>query len=205
MSRPFATLIGAYAAMTVLACAGAAAAEQPGLALGAGYTSIDAPLGAPTQLKVDLQGRVQSRCELVAPLADLSGMDMNSGGSVQGAFAIDCNTPFILRVRSERGGFATDAAIPGVELLAPYQVGVQLGTDSGNQNLGWCDAASLAPEGSGSCDYSATSPAGGWSSGEAVAIDQTGEIRLRWDRPAAGQARFGNYNDTITIELEVRS
>lgn len=202
--RSLASLVGALAALSTLASAGAAFAEDA-MALGAGYTAFDAPLGAAAQIQIDLRGRVAARCDLVAPLSGFDNFDMNRAGQAQGVFAIDCNTPFILRVRSERGGFASDMDIPGVEVLTPYQVSVQVGTDDGRQNLGWCDAAALSPAGGESCIYAPTAAGGGWSSGDAIAIGQSGSLALRWRDPAGENARAGAYNDTIIIELAVRS
>ena len=192
-------------ASTVLACAGFALAEPMSSALGAGYTAMDAPLGAPTELQVELRGRVAARCELAKPVSGLDRMDMGRGGVAEGSFGIDCNTPFIFRVKSQHGGFATDSALAGVQTLAPYQVQVQVGTDQGRQDLGWCDAASLGDAPAGACRYAASSAEGGWSSQDAVAIRETGALKLRWDGPAEGEARLGAYQDTIIIELEVRS
>ena len=204
MSRPFASLIGAFVASTVLACAGSALAEPMSGDLGAGYTSIDAPLGAPTELQIKVGGRVPARCEVGQPARGLNAMDVGRSGVAEGAFGIDCNTPFIFRVRSMSGGFASDSSLQGVQTLAPYQVQVELGTDQGRQNLGWCDSASLNGS-SGACQFGASSADGGWSSQDAVAIEETGSLKLRWDAPSDGEARLGAYHDTIIIELEVRS
>ena len=203
MARPFASLIGALAATGALAAAGSCLADTA--AYGSGYSASDAPLGAPTELRVDLRGRVAPRCDLTTPLTGLDGFDLNKSGQAQGAFAIDCNAPFRLRVRSERGGFGGDAQLAGVEPLAPYQMAVTVGTDAGRQDLGWCDAAALGAQASGACAYGANAPAGGWASGDAVAIQQTGAVSLRWQAPGEGQARLGAYQDVIVIELEVRS
>ena len=207
MSRPFASLIGAFVASTVLACAGSVLAEPMSGDLGAGYTSIDAPLGAPTELQIKVGGRVPARCEVGQPARGLDAMDVGRSGVAEGAFGIDCNTPFIFRVRSMSGGFASDSSLQGVQTLAPYQVQVELGTDHGRQNLGWCDAASLsaASSVSGACQFGPASADGGWSSKTAVAIEETGSLKLRWDAPSDGEARLGAYHETIIIELEVRS
>lgn len=203
-----ASLIGALAAAALLAGSGAAFAETlPGanaLAMGAGYTAMDAPLGSPTELRIDLTGRVAARCELVAPPAAMQQLRLDRAGESRAAFAIDCNTPFNLKVRSSRGGFANARPTPGVEALAPYQVSVAVNTDAGRQDLGWCDAAALKAEESG-CAFAGAAGAQGWSSGDATAIDQTGELRLRWRGQDDETPLLGAYGDTITIELEVRS
>lgn len=203
-----ASLIGALAAATLLAGSGAAVAETlPGvgaLAMGAGYTAMDAPLGSPTELRIDLTGRVAARCELVAPPAAMEQLRLDRAGESRAAFAIDCNTPFHLRIRSGRGGFANVRPTPGVEELASYEVSVAVNTDAGRQDLGWCDAAALKG-GQGACVFGGEAAGRGWSSGEATAIDQTGELRLRWRGQDDGAPLLGAYSDIITIELEVRS
>lgn len=207
MSQSLASLIGALAASTALACAGSALAEPMSGDLGAGYSSVDAPLGAPTELQIKVSGRIAPRCEVGQPSRGLDAMDVGRSGVAEGVFGIDCNTPFIFRVRSASGGFASDSRLDGVQTVAPYQLQVELGTDQGRQNLGWCDAATLSAVSgaAGACAFSAASAEGGWSSRDAIAIEETGTLKLRWDAPSEGQARLGAYHDTIIIELEVRS
>lgn len=207
MARAPASLIGALAATGLLAAAGVAVAEpSDALANGAGYTASDAPLGSPTELRIDLKGRVEARCDLTTPPAPMDNMALDHAGEVRSDFAIDCNAPFILRIVSGAGGFANRHATPGIETLKPYQLSVAVGTDEGRQDLGWCEASDLSADAaSAGCAYSAGSAAGGWSSGEATAIDQTGALRLRWDDKTTGAPLLGDYRDTIVIELEVRS
>ena len=205
MSQSLAKLIGALVASAGLAWTGAAVAEPfNAAALGAGYSSADAPLGAPTELRIDLRGQVSARCEVVPPSA-LGRIQLNDAGEVSGAFGIDCNTPFILRVKSANGGMASVQPLYGVAPMADYQLGVEVGTDQGRRDLGWCASAELAPDAAGACAFGATSPLGGWSSGDAIAIRQSGEIHLRWDGQDDGAPRLGAYQDNIVIEVEVRS
>ena len=208
MSQSLASLIGALAATTMLAWSGAASAENIGadlLALGSGYTVSDAPLGAPTELRIDLTGRVASRCDLVAPPAAMSRLAVTQAGESQSAFTIDCNAPFILRVRSGQGGFASVDPTPGIETMVPYELSVAVETDAGRQDLGWCDAAALTDTAAAGCAFAANAAERGWSSGDATAIDRTGALRLRWDKTTSEAPLLGAYRDTIIIELEVRS
>jgi hypothetical protein len=198
--RPFLTaLTGALIAVAAPALASASD-------FGPGYTASDAPLGAPTELRIDLKGRVAARCDLTTPPAISGVLPVHRAGKAEAGFKVDCNTPFILRVRSAEGGFASvGAALPGIETLAPYEVSVVLRTDDGLQDLGWCNAADLTEAAVGDCDYAPGSATRGWSSGDATAIDQTGTVRLRWDEKTTGAPLLGDYRDTIVIELEVRS
>ncbi len=204
MIRGKASLTGALVASVGLAWTGAAWAEPlNAAALGAGYTAADAPLGAPTELRIDLRGEVPARCE-VTPPTGIGHIRLNEAGEARGAFDIDCNTPFLLRVRSENGGLAAVRPLHGVAERADYRLAVELGTDQGRQDLGWCRSPELAPDAGGSCAFGAGAN-GGWSSGEATAIDQSGVLRLRWDGQDAGPPRLGAYQDNIVIEVEVRS
>ncbi|MBI1405007.1 MAG: hypothetical protein GC145_02650 [Caulobacter sp.] len=206
MSRFPAALIGALSATTLLAWSGAASAETIAAgdlaAMGSGYSSADAPLGQPVELAIDLKGRIPARCEVTSPPAGLSSMSLLRPGSDASAFGIDCNAPFILRVRSASGGFAALDPGPGGALLKPYDLSVSLGTDAGRRNLGWCSSATLTDSAAAGCDFA---PSAGWSSGEATAIRQTGALRVRWTGSANEAPLVGDYRDTIVIELEVRS
>lgn len=198
-------LIGALAAAIAFAWAGSAFAADPIGALGAGYTAADAPLGAPTELRVDLRGQVAARCDLTAPPAIGGRLDFGQAGQVQSSFAIDCNTPFILRVRSRHGAFAGVDPTPGVATETPYEVAVDVGTNAGRRSLGWCQSAALSDQPVGGCAFAPGAADGGWSSDDAIAIDQTGTVRLRWDAPDDSAPRLGSYGDIIVIELEVRA
>lgn len=158
------------------------------------FSADEAALGAPTQLAIDLRGRVAARCELVTPPRP-SGLQLRTAGAADSEFHIDCNTPFTVKVRSANGGFASEGDLLTARL--PYEVGLRLGTDAGQRNLGWCDSTAL-----GAASSCAFGVARGWSSGDDTAIDQAGSLRLRW---RDGAPLTGAYRDTITIELEVRS
>lgn len=195
--------------VAAIATAWAATAAAPSTArdlgeTGAGYTASDAPLGAPTELRIDLIGRVEAHCELTPP-TPVGGLTFGSAGEIRGAFAIDCNTPFNLRVRSDGGAFVLLDAAPGSAAHVPYRVSLTLETDAGHRDLGWCDAAALTLTSSGVCPYGAGSIGQGWSSGDDTAIGKTGSLRLRWDEPQPGETVAGRYGDIIVIELEVRS
>lgn len=205
LSLSLAKLTGALVASAGLAWTGAAMAEPlHDAALGAGYSSTDAPLGAPTELRIDLRGQVAARCEVVPP-SQMGRIQLNDAGEVSGAFGIDCNTPFILRVKSANGGMAAVQPLYGVAAKADYRLGVEVGTSQGRQDLGWCASAELAPDAGGGCAFGAAAALGGWSSGDTIAIRQSGEIHMRWDGQADGPPRLGAYQDSIVIEVEVRS
>lgn len=184
--------------------AGVASAAGPDAgALGSGYTADDAPLGAPTDLRIELSGTIAARCRLTSAPALTERPDLTRQGEVQAQFGLDCNTPFNLRVRSGQGGFAVENAREGSRTVVPYELAVAVSTDAGESALGWCGADQLAQPNGGSCAFGSGE---GWSSGDATAINRTGTMRLRWRAPAAAAALpAGRYRDTIVVELAVRS
>jgi len=205
MAHSLARLTGALVASAGLAWTGAAGAEPLNTAApGTGYSAADAPLGAPTELRIDLRGQVAARCEVVPPTG-MGRIRLSDAGRVSGAFGIDCNTPFILRIKSANGGLTAIQPLPGIAARTDYALGVEVGTSEGPRTLGWCASIDLAPDAGGSCAFSATAPLGGWSSGAAVAIRQSGEIHMRWDGQDSATPRLGAYQDNIVIEVEIRS
>ena len=181
----------------------ASAAEPDARALGGGYTADDAPLGAPTELRIDLRGAVAPRCRLTSAPSVSEHPDLTREGEVQANFGLDCNTPFTLRVRSGEGGFAAEQAHGGAVRKVPYEISVALDTDAGANALGWCGADQLSASQAGACAFGT---GGSWSSGDATAINRAGTMRLRWKAPGeTGILPAGRYGDTIVVELAVRS
>jgi hypothetical protein len=179
----------------------ASAAEPDAAALGSGYTAGDAPLGAPTELRIELSGTVAPRCRMTSAPALAGQPDLTRQGEMRAQFGIDCNTPFRLRVRSGEGGFSAQDPHDGAARLIPYEIAVAVDTDSGTNALGWCGADQLANQG-GSCAFGRD----GWSSGDATAINRSGMVQLRWAAPGtAGTLPLGRYRDTIVVELAVRA
>lgn len=180
----------------------ASAAEPDAGALGSGYTASDAPLGASTDLRIELSGTVSARCRMTSKPALAERPDLTHAGEMQAQFGLDCNTPFQLRVRSGEGGFSPESRREEIRRVVPYEIAVSVETDSGANALGWCGADQLAQPQGGSCAFGSD----GWSSGDATAINRTGTMRLRWNAPGTADALpAGRYRDTIIVELAVRS
>ena len=179
-----------------------ASAAGPESGLGSGYTANDAPLGAPTELRIEVRGEVAPRCRMASPPTLAERPDLTRAGEIRAQFGLDCNTPFNLRVRSGEGGLSAERPSEGIARVIPYEIAVAVDTDSGLSTLGWCGADQLAEPG-GNCAFGSGE---GWSSGDATAINRTGTMHLRWAAPrAAGGLPPGRYRDTIVIELAVRS
>src|SRR6218665_3268504 len=176
----------------------ASAAEPDAGALGSGYTASDAPLGAPTDLRIELSGTVSPRCRMTSAPTLAERPDLTRQGEVQAQFGLDCNTPFNLRVRSGHGGFAAEEARGGgTGAVVPYELAVEVGTDVGENALGWCGAEQLTQPNGGSCAFG---PGGGWASGDATAINRGGTMRLRWPAPSTNLLPAGRYRDALVVE-----
>ncbi len=186
-----------------LAAPGAALASDANVAaLGPGYTSFDAPLGAPSELRIALVGKVNPRCRMAdAPVP--APLNLNGGGETQTSFTLDCNAPFRMRVQSDHGGMQAESIREGIAQVVPYDVAFTVGTDQGTRPLGWCSAEQLADTARAHCPFG---KGGGWSSDHAVAINKSGTLGLRWSDPQqAAQPALGRYRDTIVIVLSVNS
>ena len=186
-----------------LAAPGAALAGDANVAaFGAGYSAHDAPLGAPSELRIDLVGTVTPRCRMAnAPVP--APLNLNGGGETQTSFTLDCNAPFRMRVHSDHGGMLAETQREGIAQVVPYDVAFTVGTDQGARPLGWCTAEQLVDVARAHCPFGFGS---GWSSDHAVAINETGTLGLRWSNPQeAAEPALGRYRDTIVIELSVNS
>lgn len=171
-------------------------------AIGPGYTAAGATLGAPTELQIELRGEVHARCRMTAPPALSGQIDFNRAGNAQSRFGLDCNTPFLLSVRSGHGGFSSHSGLEGVAAMIPYEMAVDVDTDSGMNALGWCQSAQLADGAGAQCPFGPQ----GWSSGDATAINRTASLNVRWSAPTERDAPvLGDYRDTIVINVAVRS
>lgn len=208
MKSSRAAWIGAFAASMTLAWAsGAAASSGEGdvATLGVGYSAADAPLGSAAELRIDLLGRVEARCELTTPPGPMGQLRLSRPGEVRTGFGLDCNTPFVLRVRSQSGAFRSVDPGIGTASELPYEISVAVGTDRGRQDLGWCASSALTETPDQACAFGRGAADRGWSSQDATAIDQKGELRLRWSTGDAERPLLGDYGDVIVIEIEVRS
>lgn len=195
-----------YALLLLLGLGGGvtASAADAGISmLGAGYTAHDAPLGDPTELRIDLRGEVAARCRMASPPVLGQRLNFNRAGDVETRFGLDCNAPFSLRVRSGEGAFVAEQMREGIAPRIAYDVAIAVDTDAGLNALGWCGADQLTDQPRSGCVFGTSD---GWSSGDATAIDRTGTMRLRWDAPGEGdEPVLGRYRDTIVVELAVRA
>ena len=177
-------------------------ATEDSSAFGPGYSAGEAQLGAPAELRIDLRGEVRPRCRMTSVPSFSGRLDFNRSGDAQSRFGLDCNAPFLFSVRSGEGGFAARGMQQGAARLIPYEISVDIDTDSGRNALGWCRSDQLADRNDAACVFGAS----GWSSGDATAINRTGSFSVRWSAQSEGQApALGKYRDTIVVDVAVRA
>ncbi len=195
--------LGLGFALSVLVASTACAEVSAASGSGSGYTALDAPLGSPVELEVEIVGSIAARCEMTSSALLVGDVDLKSSGETRADFGLNCNAPFTVQLRSQSGAFVNAAPPQGILDRAAYEVSVDVVTDNGRRELGWCDAEALAASAKAGCAFSPQN--GGWSSGEETAIGKSGTVRLRWNDNDRSAPLFGDYRDQITIELKVRA
>lgn len=170
-------------------------------ALGAA-SPVSAENGPADSLTLGVTGEVQQRCGFkTPPAASLSIGDLDRSGSAVLPLVVDCNTGFRVRMTSANGSLAAQrpSAVFGNRL--DYRVRFQVGTDAGPLEAA-CAASALNH---GGCAlYGPTAGSGGLSSGNAIAIEESGALTIDWAAPSE-ILTAGAWSDTLTIVLEARS
>lgn len=181
---------------------GAWASDESVAAFGPGYSAQGAPIGPPTELQIELHGEVPARCRMTSAPVLAGKLDFNRSGNTRSRFGLDCNSPFVFAVRSGHGGFASQGMNAAIAQLIPYEIAVNIDTDSGMSALGWCRSGQLTDRSDAQCAFGPQ----GWSSGDATAIKRMGDVSVRWSAPSEGAApALGEYRDTIVVDVMVRS
>jgi len=199
----------AFRAVRGVRSARGAAALAIGALLAAAVPTIclaDAiPLGDPQSVTVDVIGTVPGHCGFTtAPPSQTIPGDLSQAGSLTVAFGVNCNAPFRVRAASKNGGFLTDQAAVGDTIAdqLDYSLHLTLPTSLGALDA-TCNADALKA-GAGGCAFYGTAAGQGLSSGDGVAINQSGSLQFGWTQ-SAKHLVAGSYSDTLTIVVEVRS
>ena len=169
--------------------------------LGAAWPAA-AEIGPADTLTLGVTGEVQQRCGFkTPPAASLSIGVLDQAGSAVLPLMVDCNTGFHVRMTSANGSLAAQQPSAMFGNRLDYEVRFQVGTDAGPMEAA-CAASALKY---GGCAlYGPTAGSGGLSSGDAVAIDETGALTIDWAAPSE-VLTAGAWSDTLTIVLEARS
>jgi spore coat protein U-like protein len=163
------------------------------------------PVGDPQSVTVDVVGTVPGHCGFTTtPSGQTIPGDLSQGGSLTIDFGVNCNAPFLVRASSKNGAFLTDqpAVGDGLANQLDYSLHLTLATDLGALDA-TCNADALTA-GAGGCAFYGTATGQGLSSGDGVAINQSGSLQFGWTQ-SAKQLVAGSYSDTLTIVVEVRS
>lgn len=163
-------------------------------------------------VRVDVTAAVPSRCGFkTAPSGMTSAASIETAQSIPFDFVLDCNAPFAIGVKSANGGLAFQGTRDesGFAFEKGYRVGLSMQTSAGDVQAEPCQAAQLTATAASAdrCGFFAAAAGEGLSSGEAVAIDQTGRLTVSWTGRASSEPRAaaGSYQDTLIITLGVRS
>lgn len=185
--KPIARLVGMSVAAAVGIAASAAAAEPPDLRRG--YE-----VGA--RLEVALEGRIVERCEIVGG-GDVDLGELTGGKEMSTSFGLDCNLPFQIDLRSERGGLA--------HAVQPQGEGPYAGVLAYDLKVA---VPTLQPRGERVVvegDFSSMELIGvrSISSGEGISAGR-GDILLKTRTPPGAGLLAGRYQETLTMTIVPR-
>lgn len=175
-------------------------------------------------VQFDVELNVAPRCGWASggePAAVVNLGSLDVGGTKEVPFALDCNTPFVIRTSSLNGalmhGGPDIANLPrSFTNLVGYDVRMRLGVRRLNGDTDVrvrdCNSAQIWELVlAANCDFGGTSIGEGWSSNNAVAnANDTGlpdsRLRLSWSprSPNAPTRLAGSYSDVLTVSVEAQ-
>lgn len=175
----------ALAALSLLACAGAAHAAD--------------------QVRITIEGRIEPSCGLSGAAGSVALGDISVAGERTLAFTVNCNSPFAYALVSTNGGLAAQARqrVVGGDFvsLKPYAVGARFQTDLGSFGDAARPSSALTSAAAAPCLAAAFSNSCPFAtSGNGVAINKTGELTLKWDA-ASTPLLAGQFSDTIMLTV----
>ncbi|NJR20261.1 MAG: hypothetical protein HC777_01400 [Hyphomonadaceae bacterium] len=181
--------------------------------------------GSAATVQYDVELNVAPRCGWAsggqpAARVDLGSLDI--AGSKDVPFALDCNTPFVIRVSSLNGGLVNDGT-SSIDFptsftdLVNYDLRMRLGvrrlngdTDTRTRDCNSAQVWQLVL--AANCDFGGTAIGEGWSSNNAVANANdpglpASRLRLSWSERTRGAPTrvAGSYSDVLTVSVEAQS
>jgi hypothetical protein len=163
-------------------------------------------------LHIDVRARIATRCGFGDPPRSPTGApNLNVEQHIEIPFKLDCNTPFIIGVKSDNGALTSDLTPngSGFAFTKPYKVELRIGTDGDPLTPDACDAATLTgkTKSEASCAFYGDRPGQGLSSGKRISTDQPSHLTVSWRGadPSAPRNVAGAYHDTITITVKARA
>ncbi|HLI67508.1 MAG TPA: hypothetical protein VKU90_14190 [Caulobacteraceae bacterium] len=163
------------------------------------------------KLTVDVKARIAARCGFRGDQDDHTGaQDLTVAHTLVIPFQLDCNTPFVIGVKSQHGAFAADRTPDGsgFAFTKAYRLSLDIGTNGQALTPAACDSTALTAPGApgAACAFYGAKPGQGLSSGKLISIDRPSSMSLSWDGQGAGPRNVaGRYSDTITITVSART
>jgi hypothetical protein len=157
-------------------------------------------------VRVEVRAHIPGRCGFATPPpAEINGVRIDRAQAIALPFLIDCNEPFHVGLQSANGAVLRDGGAlgGGFRSARSYEVELRVATDDGALNASSCSSTSIAAASAAPCAFALGNADGGVGSGDAIAINQPGEIIVSWPDAEQDGPRFaaGDYNDTLTIRL----
>lgn len=172
-----------------------------------GAQALDSAPG-PDLVTIEVSARVVDRCGFsVAPKNMTAAADLTVAQAIAFDFTLDCNTPFVIGVRSANGAMthrgAPDAS--GFAFAKRYEVGLAVATSGAGLAPLPCHSDTLTADASARCAFYGSQVGEGLASGDDTAIGKPGTLTVRWDDGGGGpRLAAGDYTDTLTIAVAAR-
>lgn len=144
---------------------------------------------------IGLEGQLPLSCRIEAPTPQVSVGDVSIAGSTVIPFRVRCNAPFTFALVSTNGSLRTASSGPvaaGLRDAIPYQVSVQIPTDSGSL-AGTCPSSALREAGP-RCAFP--------DSRDGIAVTGEASLTVSWSREAEPVA--GVYTDMLQLVIGSR-
>lgn len=184
----------------------------------AGLAATAAAARASVQYDVEMAiPRVCGWADGGRPTASVNLGDLAKPGSRHIPFALDCNTPFVIRAVSLNGALKRAGDLPtgadaAFEDVVAYDVTLKLGlrnaAGSAFSDERTCTSGELFAR-AAACPFAGDALGEGWESDDAVAnardagLPASG-LSLRWDGQRTGARTLvaGSYSDVLTVSVE---
>lgn len=149
-------------------------------------------------IAIPARGTVVPACRIFNS-GNFPALNIAAPGTGSAQATVHCNTPFVVRVQSDRGQLQNLLTAPqGTTNALPYSLAANLPLDSGTSVSATCSSASLRTGQSG-C---ALSPAGaGLSTGASPAWNKVMALTITWGVSATPLMTNGKYVDRLTVSI----
>ncbi len=148
-----------------------------------------------TAVVVAIRGEIAARCSMDTSTTSIDLGDLREAGRRLVSIHVDCNTPFLVVMSSDRGALVSDAggSVPAAFTdRVAYQAKVEIPTD-----LGLLVHACGSHEAAGSSCAPADSRGG-------IAQGMDGQVEISWSRPEL-EPLAGHYRDRLSISFQPRT